>query len=155
MEEPTTAHQRWNTFDNLHRHVSLRIDRQVNKELGINTRDYRALVALKDHSPLSGPPLRSVINATGLSASATSRLLTRLSRRGLISIHEGTSDRRTLGIDLTPEAVELVHRGGPVVERVTTAVVASLNPGHNHPHLLGFLRPESPVRAGALREEAS
>ncbi|MFJ4467145.1 MarR family winged helix-turn-helix transcriptional regulator [Streptomyces sp. NPDC089424] len=141
MNETTTANQRWSTFDSLHRDVSSRIDRQVQDELGISMREYRALTALKEHDPSSGPQVRTVSAATGLSASATSRLLGRLHRRGLITLHTSSTDRRILGVALTSQADGLMGKGSSVVETVTAAALAALNPAEINPLLLLFLQP--------------
>ncbi|MEV5546438.1 MarR family transcriptional regulator [Streptomyces sp. NPDC052309] len=130
--------QRWGALDRLHRHVDTRIEKQLYEELGVTTREYRALITLSQ--PVIPPQhhIRAVAKATGLSASATSRLLTRLHKRGMITVGTGR-DRRTLDIQLTAKAHGLIRIGAPVLERSTAAAIASLDRSETDPYLLRFL----------------
>ncbi|MEU5382117.1 MarR family transcriptional regulator [Streptomyces sp. NPDC005968] len=139
MNGPTVATQRWHALDLLHRQVEARIEKELYRELGISSREYRALIALGERTPPRQQLIRVIVEATGLSSSATSRLLTRLHERGMITVQAGSRDRRTLDVQLTTKADGLIREGGPILERITAAAIASLDPSETDSHLLQFL----------------
>ncbi|MFE3162627.1 MarR family winged helix-turn-helix transcriptional regulator [Streptomyces sp. NPDC059224] len=114
------------------------------EEFGVSTREYDALAVLAGGAGVAGQQVRAVARAIGLSPSATSRLLSRLRDRDLIAVQVGHRDHRTLDIQLTPAAHEVVRRGPAALERITTAAIAALSAADHDPVLVEWLRTDRP-----------
>jgi DNA-binding MarR family transcriptional regulator len=95
-------------------------DDAVGRALGLNSTDLRGLDWLADGAKAAGELSRG----TGLSSAATTTLIDRLERRGLVQRVADPTDRRLVLVEMTPAAREQVGRYyGPIV----TAGVALLD----------------------------
>ena len=105
-------------------------DDAVGRRLGLGPADLRCLDWLVD-GPLSAGQLSG---ATGLRPAATTALIDRLERRGLVRRRRSEEDRRTVLVEMTEQghAVTwecygpLVSAGRPLVEELTTDQMAFL-----------------------------
>ncbi|WP_189269325.1 MarR family winged helix-turn-helix transcriptional regulator [Streptomyces fuscichromogenes] len=147
MNASTSLSRRWRILDGLHQQVASRIERKLQREFGISTREYYALAALEGGATTTEYQVRAVARSIGLSSSATSRLLSRLHNRNFITLQVSERDRRTPDIQLTPMAHEVVRQGPGVLEKITSSVIGSLNPADHDPDLLRWLETD----ANALR----
>jgi DNA-binding MarR family transcriptional regulator len=105
-------------------------DDEVGRVLGVNPVDLRCLDWLSE-SPLS--PSR-LARATGLSASATTSMIDRLERKGLVRRVPHQTDRRRTIVEMTEQGREaswrlygsLVEAGIPLLAPFDTTVLASM-----------------------------
>lgn len=84
--------------------------------------------------------LSDLANGTGLSQSATSRLVTRLQERGLITTHSASDDRRSIEIELTAVAHDVLRLGSPLLSQAVEEVVRQLHVEETDKDLLRYLR---------------
>ncbi|MFD1275666.1 MarR family winged helix-turn-helix transcriptional regulator [Streptomyces kaempferi] len=75
-----------------------------------------------------------------MSQSATSRLVTRLRDRGLITTHTSPHDRRSVEIELTALAHDVLQLGSPLLQQAVEEVVRQLGADNSHEDLLRYLR---------------
>jgi DNA-binding MarR family transcriptional regulator len=87
--------------------------------------------------------MRQLARAAALSSSATTRLVTRLEERGLLSRYLCADDRRGIYTELTPAGMALLAEARPTHDRVLREALAE---GERTPEL-------APIVA-ALREPA-
>lgn len=106
------------------------LDDAVADRLGINRTDLRCLDWLYEGARTAG----QLGGAIGLSSAATTTLLDRLERKGLVRRYREPSDRRKVFVELTEAARSLtgelygpiVMEGTSVLERLTRAELAGV-----------------------------
>jgi DNA-binding MarR family transcriptional regulator len=79
-------------------------DDEVGRRLGLNPTDLRCLDWLSE-GPMSAGELAE---ATGLSSAATTTLLDRLERKGIVRRERDTGDRRKVIVEMTQSGRELI-----------------------------------------------
>ncbi|CAM5599746.1 MULTISPECIES: MarR family winged helix-turn-helix transcriptional regulator [Streptomyces] len=152
---------RWDTLTRAHRRIESRVGRHLHQRLGLGASEFHALRAL-DESVRAGSGLlylNILANGIGLSQSGTSRLVTRLQDRGLVTTHLSPHDRRSVEIKLTPVGREVVRIGSPVLYRAVEEVVRELRAEGTDEDLVRYLRGSTheaishriPPRSGPLR----
>jgi DNA-binding MarR family transcriptional regulator len=109
-------------------------DDAVARAMGLNGTDLRCLDWLADGPKTAG----ELSTGTGLSSAATTTLIDRLERRGLVQRISDSSDRRRVLVEMTPEGAKRVGRFyGPIVG-AGTDLLAGFSV-HEIEKLLGWL----------------
>ncbi|MGW5664660.1 MarR family winged helix-turn-helix transcriptional regulator [Streptomyces sp. NPDC003758] len=142
MNAVATSIARWDTLTRVHRRIESRVGRHLQQHLGLGSSEFYALRAL-DESVRAGTGLlylNVLANGIGLSQSGTSRLVTRLQDRGLVSTRLSPHDRRSVEIELTPAGREMVRIGSPVVYRAVEQTVRELRAEGTDEDLVRYLR---------------
>ncbi|MFF3949429.1 MarR family winged helix-turn-helix transcriptional regulator [Streptomyces sp. NPDC001902] len=137
-----TLSGRWSALDRLHRRIENRVERALHGQLGVSAREFHALRALQEsirdaEGQLHFDELADVI---GLTQSATSRLVTRLRDRGLITTRTSAYDRRSVDVHLTPVAQDVLRLGVPLLERAVHDVVSGLRADDTDADLIRYLQ---------------
>ncbi|MFC8244735.1 MarR family winged helix-turn-helix transcriptional regulator [Streptomyces chartreusis] len=143
------ATDRWDALDRLHRRVQGTVERRLREETGFGVSDVQALRYMGRSSAAAGAePVRlgDVANGLGLSQSATSRLMTRLRRQGLIVSSAVDHDRRGVQVLLTPVGHAALRRTASRYEQVVRDAVRDLGSQDADPLLWHFLIGESAAR---------
>ncbi|GAA1005845.1 MarR family transcriptional regulator [Streptomyces sp. F-3] len=111
----TALAQGWCALSLLHNRIEARIERALQAEHGLSVREYSLLDVLsRQHDGEGGHlQMRQVADAVVLSQSATTRLVTRLEDRGLLSRYLCPTDRRGIYTDVSPAGRELLERARP------------------------------------------
>ncbi|GAA0923545.1 MarR family winged helix-turn-helix transcriptional regulator [Streptomyces thermoalcalitolerans] len=111
----TALAQGWCALSLLHNKIEARIERALQAEHGLSVREYSLLDVLsRQHDGEGGHlQMRQVADAVVLSQSATTRLVTRLEDRGLLSRYLCPTDRRGIYTDVSPAGLELLERARP------------------------------------------
>jgi MarR family transcriptional regulator, lower aerobic nicotinate degradation pathway regulator len=126
---------------------------------------YAALVAIGNHPGLDQTTL---CNAIALDRSTIGDVVGRLEKKGLIRRLNGSSDRRTKSLHITPAGSRLIRDIEPSVEETQRLILAPLKPNErsafmqmlkrlvhlNNEHSRAPLRPSEP-RPISARERAS
>jgi DNA-binding MarR family transcriptional regulator len=102
-------------------------------------REYSLLDVLsRQHSGEGGHlQMKQVADAVVLSQSATTRLVTRLEDRGLLSRYLCPTDRRGIYTDVTPAGLTLLHEARPTND---TALRQALDEAAENPELTPLVR---------------
>ncbi|WP_062651350.1 MarR family winged helix-turn-helix transcriptional regulator [Streptomyces maremycinicus] len=144
------ATDRWDALDRLHRRVQGTVERRLREETGFGLSEVQALryVGRSSAADAGAEPMRlgDVANGLGLSQSATSRLMARLRRQGLIISSAVDHDRRGVQVLLTPAGHAALRRTASRYERVVRDAVRDLGSQEADPLLWHFLIGESDAR---------
>ncbi|MEW2574272.1 MarR family winged helix-turn-helix transcriptional regulator [Streptomyces sp. NPDC047070] len=137
---------RWNALDRLHGRIENSVERRLHEDFGLSLREFQALTVLQEGTATAHGwlYLQDLAAEIGLSQSATSRLVTRLESRALITTSTAAHDRRSVDVSLTPVARETLRRGRRLVDETVRHAVQALvdggiNEGADH-DLLRYLR---------------
>lgn len=111
----TTLAQGWCALSLLHERIQAHVERALQSKHGLSVREYSLLNVLSRQHEGDGGHLhmKQVANAVVLSQSATTRLVTRLEDRGLLSRFLCPSDRRGIYTDVTQEGFALLEAARP------------------------------------------
>src|SRR4051812_22671185 len=111
----TALSQGWCALSLLHGKIEARIERALQTGHGLSVREYSLLDVLsRQHDGPGGRlQMKQVADAVVLSQSATTRLVTRLEERGLLSRHLCPTDRRGIYTDVTPAGLDLLAAARP------------------------------------------
>ncbi|MGW2711998.1 MarR family winged helix-turn-helix transcriptional regulator [Streptomyces sp. NPDC004457] len=142
MNAGATSIARWDTLSRVHRLIESRVARHLNQHIGLGASEFHALRAL-DESVRAGSGLlylNVLANGVGLSQSGTSRLVTRLQDRGLVTTRLSPHDRRSVEVSLTPVGREVVRIGSPVLYRAVEEIVRELRAEGTDEDLVRYLR---------------
>ncbi|MFC8425638.1 MarR family winged helix-turn-helix transcriptional regulator [Streptomyces sp. NPDC057236] len=141
MDEDAVLITRWNTLTRAHRRIETRVERQLHRHLGLGVSEFYALRALREGARSSTGllHLNDLADGTGLSRSATSRLVTRLRDRGLITTHTSSHDRRSVEVELTAVAHRVLRAGSPLLRHVVEEAVRELGAEGTDQDLLHYL----------------
>jgi DNA-binding MarR family transcriptional regulator len=134
--------QGWRALATLHDRIASRIERALQAEHGLGVSEYAVLDVL---SRQEGRHMRMqrLASAVVLSHSATTRLVTRLERLGLLRRYLCEDDRRGIYTQATEKGLELLAAAGPTHDGVLRAV---LEEAHGLPEL-------SPLADALQRQE--
>ncbi|GAA4838445.1 MarR family transcriptional regulator [Luteimicrobium xylanilyticum] len=125
----------WRTLAALHGLIEARLERALQSEHGLSVVEYTVLDAL---SRQDGWHMRmqQLARAAALSASATTRLVTRLEDRGLLTRILCADDRRGIYTELTPAGERLLAAARPTHDR---ALASALGEAADVPELAGLV----------------
>src|SRR3954447_20178173 len=142
MSDDATLITQWNTLTLVHRRIESRIQQHLHLHPGLGVSEFYALRALWEGvRPGSGLLyLNDLANGIGLSQSATSRLVARLRDRGLITTHTSPHDRRSVEIELTALAHDVLRLGSPLLQQAVEEIVRQLGDDNSDEDLLRYLR---------------
>ena len=123
--------QGWRTLAALHGVIEAGLERALSDEVKLSVVEYTVLDAL---SRQDGWHMRmqQLARATALSASATTRLVTRLEDRGLLTRILCADDRRGIYTELTAAGRELYEKAKPVHDEALERI---LNDAGEHQEL--------------------
>lgn len=132
------------------------MERHLHQQLGLGVSEFYALRTLSEgvRAGTGLLHLSDLATGTGLSESATSRLVTRLQERGLITTHTSSNDRRSIEIELTAVAHDVVRLRSPLLRRAVEEVVRQLHVEETDEDLLRFLLGNAGDCAGARVRQA-
>ncbi|MEU7388839.1 MarR family winged helix-turn-helix transcriptional regulator [Streptomyces tanashiensis] len=111
----TALAQRWCALSLLHGRIEAHIERALESGHGLSVREYSLLDVLsRQHSGPGGHlQMKQVAGAVVLSQSATTRLVTRLEDRGLLTRYLCATDRRGIYTDVTEAGQKLLDEARP------------------------------------------
>ncbi|MFF5344036.1 MarR family winged helix-turn-helix transcriptional regulator [Streptomyces althioticus] len=152
MSEEASLVTRWSALDRLHRRIDVAVEGRLHQRLGLGVSEFRALTALDSGRVESRTlQLRELATQVGLSQSATSRLVTRLRDRGLITTSTPAHDHRSVELRLTIVAQKVLRVGKPVLADAVCDAVRDLGEGDTDRALLRYLREGPAHGSGAQR----
>ncbi|MFI0941664.1 MarR family winged helix-turn-helix transcriptional regulator [Streptomyces sp. NPDC021020] len=105
----------WCALSLLHGRIEAHIERALQTDHELSVREFSLLDVLsRQHDGEGGHlQMKQVADAVVLSQSATTRLVTRLEERGLLSRYLCPTDRRGIYTDVTPAGAELLDAARP------------------------------------------
>lgn len=122
----------WSALSLLHGRIESRIERALQSSHQLSVREYSLLDVLsRQHDGEGGHlQMRQVAEAVVLSQSATTRLVTRLEDRGLLSRYLCPTDRRGIYTDVSDTGRTLLEEARPTNDAALRAALdeASLDP---------------------------
>ncbi|MEW1627173.1 MarR family transcriptional regulator [Streptomyces sp. NPDC089173] len=135
----TALAQGWCALSLLHGKIETRIERALQSGHGLSAREYSLLDVLsRQHSGPGGHlQMKQVADAVVLSQSATTRLVTRLEDRGLLTRYLCDTDRRGIYTDVTEAGLTLLAEARPTN---ASALRAALDDASENPELAPLVR---------------
>ncbi|MFE7463020.1 MarR family winged helix-turn-helix transcriptional regulator [Streptomyces sp. NPDC057499] len=122
----------WAALSFLHGRIEAHIERALQAGHGLSVREYSLLDVLsRQHDGEGGHlQMRQVADAVVLSQSATTRLVTRLEDRGLLSRYLCPTDRRGIYTNVTEDGLRLLEEARPTNDAALREALreAALNP---------------------------
>ncbi|AJW41991.1 MarR family transcriptional regulator [Rhodococcus sp. 15-725-2-2b] len=111
----TALAQNWLALSVLHGRIESRIERALQTNHNLSAREYWLLDVLgRQHDGVGGHlQMKQVADAVVLSQSATTRLVTRLEDRGLLTRYLCPTDRRGIYTDVSEEGLALLEAARP------------------------------------------
>ena len=111
----TQLAQGWGALSVLHERIHVRVEQALMASHELSVREFSLLSVLsRQHNGPGGHlHMRQVADAVVLSQSATTRLVTRLEERGLLSRCLCPTDRRGIYTNVTPEGIALLDVARP------------------------------------------
>ncbi|MFV2117612.1 MarR family winged helix-turn-helix transcriptional regulator [Streptomyces sp. Act-28] len=111
----TALAQGWCALSLLHGRIESHVERALEARHGLSVREYSLLDVLsRQHSGPGGHlQMKQVADAVVLSQSATTRLVTRLEDRGLLTRYLCETDRRGIYTDVTEAGQKLLAEARP------------------------------------------
>ncbi|MFB7107568.1 MarR family winged helix-turn-helix transcriptional regulator [Streptomyces sp. NPDC056190] len=105
----------WSALSLLHGRIESRVERALQTAHRLSTREYSLLDVLsRQHDGEGGHlQMRQVADSVVLSQSATTRLVTRLEDRGLLSRYLCPTDRRGIYTEVTDDGLRLLEEARP------------------------------------------
>lgn len=105
----------WSALSLLHGRIESRVERALQSRHRLSAREYSLLDVLsRQHDGEGGHlQMRQVADSVVLSQSATTRLVTRLEDRGLLSRYLCPTDRRGIYTDVTEDGLRLLEEARP------------------------------------------
>jgi DNA-binding MarR family transcriptional regulator len=124
----------WLSLSALHDRIEARVERALQAAHGLSAREYSLLEVLSRQHDGEGGHLQmgQVSASVVLSQSATTRLVTRLEDRGLLSRYLCPTDRRGIYTDVTQAGFALLEAARPTHG---TAMRAALDEARHEPEL--------------------
>ncbi|ALC28779.1 MarR family transcriptional regulator [Streptomyces bacillaris] len=135
----TALSQRWCALSLLHGKIEARVERALQSGHGLSVREYSLLDVLsRQHNGPGGHlQMKQVADAVVLSQSATTRLVTRLEDRGLLTRYLCDTDRRGIYTDVTEAGLALLAEARPTNDG---ALRAALDEASENPELAPLVR---------------
>ncbi|MFI1782198.1 MarR family winged helix-turn-helix transcriptional regulator [Streptomyces rubiginosohelvolus] len=142
----TAIAQSWCTLSLLHGKIEARIERALQAGHGLSAREYSLLDVLsRQHSGVGGHlQMKQVADAVVLSQSATTRLVTRLEDRGLLTRYLCDTDRRGIYTDVTEAGLALLEAARPTND---SALRTALDEAAENPELAPLVRAVEELKA--------
>ncbi|MET8839246.1 MarR family transcriptional regulator [Streptomyces rubiginosohelvolus] len=142
----TAITQSWCTLSLLHGKIEARIERALQAGHGLSAREYSLLDVLsRQHSGVGGHlQMKQVADAVVLSQSATTRLVTRLEDRGLLTRYLCDTDRRGIYTDVTEAGLALLEAARPTND---SALRTALDEAAENPELAPLVRAVEELKA--------
>ncbi|MFI8194159.1 MarR family winged helix-turn-helix transcriptional regulator [Streptomyces sp. NPDC085946] len=140
----------WCALSLLHGRIEAHLERVLGTDHGLSPREYSLLDVLSRQHDGDGGHLqmKQVAHAVVLSQSATTRLVTRLEDRGLLSRYLCPTDRRGIYTDVTEAGRELLEAARPAHDAALRAALAQAAQDPRLEPLVRVLQPSSaPVAA--------
>lgn len=123
--------QGWRTLAALHALIDAALERELSKAVGVSVVEYTVLDALARQDGWH-MRMQQLARAAALSPSATTRLVTRLEDRGLLTRVLCADDRRGIYTELTAAGRDLYGRARPVHD---AALERALDEAEGQPEL--------------------
>lgn len=117
--------QGWRTLAALHDRIEGDLEKALQASARLSVVEFTMLDVLSRQPGTWHMRMQQVSRATALSASATTRLVTRLEERGLLSRVLCLDDRRGIYTELTSSGKALLDEVRPVHDRALEAALAS------------------------------
>ncbi|PNE40045.1 MULTISPECIES: MarR family winged helix-turn-helix transcriptional regulator [Streptomyces] len=129
----------WSALSLLHGRIEGSVERALQTEHRLSAREYSLLDVLsRQHDGEGGHlQMRQVADSVVLSQSATTRLVTRLEDRGLLSRYLCPTDRRGIYTDVTDDGLRLLEEARPTHN---TALRKALDQAATEPVLAPLVR---------------
>ncbi|MFD8387298.1 MarR family winged helix-turn-helix transcriptional regulator [Streptomyces sp. NPDC059679] len=123
---PSALAQGWYALSLLHGKIETHLERVLGTDHGLSAREYSLLDVLsRQHNGDGGHlQMKQVADAVVLSQSATTRLVTRLEDRGLLSRYLCPTDRRGIYTNVTDAGMELLEVARPAHDTALRAALA-------------------------------
>ncbi|GAA0372367.1 MarR family transcriptional regulator [Actinoallomurus spadix] len=115
--------QGWRTLAALHARIEDRVERALQAEHDLSVNEYCTLHLLSRQEDWH-MRMQQLANAMVLSQSATTRLVTRLEKRGLLRRYLCEDDRRGIYTEVTEEGGELLAKATPTHNAALEAALA-------------------------------
>ncbi|WP_189952465.1 MarR family winged helix-turn-helix transcriptional regulator [Streptomyces roseolus] len=134
----------------LHGRIESHVERALQSGHGLSVREYSLLDVLsRQHDGEGGHlQMKQVADAVVLSQSATTRLVTRLEDRGLLSRYLCPTDRRGIYTDVTPAGRELLDAARPTND---AALRRALDEAAGNPELTSLVAAVEAIDVPARR----
>ncbi|MFI0977978.1 MarR family winged helix-turn-helix transcriptional regulator [Streptomyces sp. NPDC021093] len=144
----TALAQGWCALSLLHSRIEAHIEKALQARHDLSVREYSLLDVLsRQHSGPGGHlQMRQVAEAVLLSQSATTRLVTRLEDRGLLTRYLCDTDRRGIYTDVTDTGRTLLAQARPTND---TALREALDAAAENPELAPLVRTVEELRTPA------
>ncbi|MGA5007666.1 MarR family winged helix-turn-helix transcriptional regulator [Streptomyces koyangensis] len=144
----TALAQSWCALSLLHGRIETHVERALQSGHGLSTREYSLLDVLSRQHDGDGGHLqmKQVADAVVLSQSATTRLVSRLEDRGLLSRYLCPTDRRGIYTDVTPAGKALLDEARPTND---TALREALDTAAQNPELAPLVQAVETLRTPA------
>ncbi|MFJ2743083.1 MarR family winged helix-turn-helix transcriptional regulator [Streptomyces sp. NPDC087440] len=144
----TALAQGWCALSLLHSRIEAHIEKALQAQHDLSVREYSLLDVLsRQHSGPGGHlQMRQVAEAVLLSQSATTRLVTRLEDRGLLTRYLCDTDRRGIYTDVTDAGQILLTQARPTND---TALREALDAAAENPELAPLVRTVEALRTPA------
>ncbi|MEU8887399.1 MarR family transcriptional regulator [Streptomyces sp. NPDC048442] len=144
----TALAQGWCALSLLHSRIEAHIEKALQARHDLSVREYSLLDVLsRQHNGPGGHlQMRQVSEAVLLSQSATTRLVTRLEDRGLLTRYLCTTDRRGIYTDVTDTGHTLLTQARPTND---TALREALDAAAENPELAPLVRTVEELRTPA------
>ncbi|MCX5200023.1 MarR family transcriptional regulator [Streptomyces sp. NBC_00237] len=141
----TALAQGWCALSLLHSRIEAHIEKALQRGHDLSVREYSLLDVLsRQHSGPGGHlQMRQVAEAVLLSQSATTRLVTRLEDRGLLTRYLCDTDRRGIYTDVTDAGQTLLTQARPTND---TALREALDAAAENPELAPLVRTVEELR---------
>ena len=148
--ELTALAQGWCSLSVLHGRIEMHIEQALLAGHGLSAREYSLLDVLSRQHSGEGGHLRmaQVADAVVLSKSATTRLVSRMEDRGLLTRYLCQTDRRGIYTEVTDAGRELLDAARPTNQR---ALGEALDAASRDPELLPLVRALAGSDAAAAR----
>ncbi|WP_405898788.1 MarR family transcriptional regulator [Streptomyces sp. NBC_00727] len=142
----TALSQGWIALSLLHGKIETRIERALQSGHHLSVREYSLLDVLsRQHNGPGGHlQMKQVADAVGLSQSATTRLVTRLEDRRLLTRYLCDTDRRGIYTDVTDSGLALLSEARPTND---SALRAALDEAAANPELAPLVRAVEELKA--------
>ncbi|MES9542254.1 MarR family transcriptional regulator [Actinomadura sp. NPDC000600] len=139
----------WSALSLLHGRIESRVERALQARHRLSAREYSLLDVLsRQHDGEGGHlQMRQVADSVVLSQSATTRLVTRLEDRGLLSRYLCPTDRRGIYTDVTEAGLRLLEEARPTHN---TALREALDEAATDPALAPLVHAVLQLQDGAL-----
>lgn len=144
----TALAQGWVALSLLHSRIESHIERALQSGHDLSVREYSLLDVLsRQHDGEGGHlQMKQVADAVVLSQSATTRLVTRLEDRGLLTRYLCPTDRRGIYTDVSESGLRLLAEARPTND---TALREALDAAATNPELAPLVRAVEELRVPA------